>query len=76
MGVLLVEQHLTLEVRVLDVIAVDDPEEADPRASHYVGDDGPEGAAADQGDAARKEALLALLADAGEDNLPGVPIHE
>lgn len=64
--VLFVEEDLALEVAELDEVAVDETEVADPGADEDVGEDGSEGAGADDGDACRAEASLAVVADGVE----------
>ena len=70
--VVLVEQHLPLEVVRLDEVAVDDADEADAGADQVVGQHGAERTAAAQRDAAVEQLLLARFADAGETHLPAV----
>ena len=62
--VVLVEQHLPLQVAGLDEVAVDEAQMADAGADQGVGQHGAQGAAAAQGHVAVEQLALALLADA------------
>ena len=73
-GVGLVEEDLALEVGGLDEVAVDEGEVADAGAGEQRGGGGSGGADADNGDACFGEQALALRADAGEEDLPGVAV--
>jgi hypothetical protein len=70
--VLLVEQDLALQVRLLDEVAVDDPQRPDPGARQQRRLHRPERPAADQDDARRHQPGLALGADLLEQHLPGI----
>src|SRR5262249_37677255 len=73
--VVLVEEHLALEVAELEVVAVDDAEVPHAGADEHVGEHGAEGAAAHEQRARGAQAGLAGLANAGEEYLPGVALQ-
>ena len=62
-----------MKIGGLDEIAVDDGQLTDTRAGEETGGCRSGGSAADNGDMRGGEMSLALLADAGEEDLPGVP---
>ena len=64
--VVLVEEHLPLEVVRLDEVAVDDPDVADAGADQVVGQHGAERPAAAERDAAGQQPALARLAERGK----------
>ncbi len=70
--VVFVEEDLALEVVEFDKVAVADAEEAEAGADEGVGEDGAEGAAAEEDGAGVAEAVLAVGADAFEEDLAGV----
>ena len=70
----LLEEGLPLEVRELDDVAVDDPEEPDARPGQEARRLGPQAAAAGDEDPGRPDAGLAGLADGAEEDLAGVAI--
>jgi tetratricopeptide (TPR) repeat protein/predicted Ser/Thr protein kinase len=72
--VLLVEEHLALEVVELDEVAVADPQAADAGAGEVLGEVRAERAAADESGLRRGEARLAVVAERGEEALAGVAV--
>ena len=62
---------LALEVRVVDDVGVDDPERPDARRGEIERRGRAEAAGADQEDARVEQALLALLADLGDQQVAG-----
>jgi len=71
-GVCFVEERLALEVRRLDEITVDDADAADAGAYHQIRYCRAYGAASHDHCAGGEQALLAWLADAGEQDLPRI----
>jgi len=67
--------HLPLEVRALDHVAVDDPDCADARGREVLDDRRAEPAGADHERASVEEALFALRADLVHDHVSGVPVE-
>ena len=70
----LLEERLPLEVRELDDVAVDDPQESDARPGEEARRLGPQAAAAGDEDPGRPDPGLAGLADGAEEDLAGVAI--
>ena len=64
---------LTLEVRCLDDVVVDDADRPDPRGGEVGERDRPEAPGADDEDPGVGQASLPLEADLGEEDVPGVP---
>ena len=75
-GIGLVEQHLALQVAGLDVVAVDDAQVADSGARQQGSKRRSGGAAAHDGDARGRQALLAFGSDGLKENLAGVALGE
>jgi len=73
-GVVFIEEHLTLEVRGLDEIAVDEGEAADSGSGEEAGGGGSGGPYSYDGDVSSDEKLLAGGSDGGEEDLPGVAV--
>ena len=67
--VILVEEHLPLEVGHLDEVAVDDDDVPHARAGEHVGDDGAERAAADDQGGGVEQLLLRVFTEAGQEGL-------
>ena len=67
-------QHLALEVRGLDDVAVHDPDRPDPGGGEVEGSRCPEPSGADEEHARATETELALLAHLGEEQMPTVPV--
>ena len=63
---------LALEVRLVDDVGVDDPERADTGRGEVERRGRAEPAGADEQDARVEQALLALLADLGDEQVPAV----
>ena len=63
------EKRLTLKIRELDEVAINDSEAAESGANEEIGRDGAERSAADENSARLEKALLAFFADAGKKNL-------
>ena len=74
-GVVFVEEDLALEVGGLDEVTVDEGEAADAGAGEETGGGGTGCADSDDGGVGVAEAMLALGADAGEEDLPGVTVE-
>src|SRR5262249_30028129 len=72
--VVLVEERLALEVRLLDVVAVDDGQRPDAGSRHGLGEGGAEGPDAGHHDARRTDPLLARRPDAVEELLARVAV--
>src|SRR5262249_36310024 len=70
----LIEQHLPLEIRHLDEVAVDDADETDAGPDQVVGQHRAEGPAAADGDPRPTDPLLPGLANAGHAGLAGVTL--
>src|SRR6185437_16242617 len=70
--IVLVEEHLTLEVRGLHVVAVDECKTADAGACKEAGRRRPGGSDANDGRMAAGEALLTVISDGREEHLAGV----
>ncbi len=68
----LIEEHLPLEVRRLDVVPVDNPQSADARARQGIGLGGPERAASDDHNLRAQELSLPLGSDGLKEDLAGV----
>ena len=73
-GIGLVEEHLALQVALLDEIAVDEDERADAGARQQRRGGGSGGSAADDRDGRGGEALLSRFADRREEHLARVAI--
>ena len=73
--VLLVEEHLALEVVGLDEVAVDDADRPDARAGEVVGQHGTERPAAAERDPAFQQGTLARLAELRKADLPAVAVE-
>src|SRR5207245_8295082 len=73
--VVLVEEHLPLEVVRLDEVAVHDADVADAGAYQDVGQDGAQRAAAAERDVAGEQPALARFANAVEAHLPAVAVE-
>ncbi len=63
---------LALQVRLVDDVRVDDPERADARRREIERRGGAEPAGADEEDARIEQALLPVLADLGDEEMPAV----
>src|SRR5439155_6744609 len=74
-AVLLGEERLALQVRLVDVVAVGEGEPADAGPGQDLGGHGAEGAAADCKDAAFGDPPLTLLPDGSKQQLSGVTFH-
>ena len=74
-GVLFIEEDLTLKVRGLDKVAVDEGEMADAGAGEQRGGGGSGGTDANNGDMGAGKGVLAGLTDAGKEDLPGVALR-
>ena len=75
-GVGFVEEHLALQVAGLYVVAVNDAEVADSGARQQGSKGRAGGTAADDGDACRGQALLAVGSDGWKQDLARVPLGE
>src|SRR6266436_4211778 len=71
-GVGFIEEGLTLQVRGLDEIAIDDSEVADARTNEKIGGGSADGAATDDGRPRGEQPLLPLRADPGKEHLARV----
>jgi hypothetical protein len=70
--VVLIEEHLSMEVMGLNEVSVDDAEVADTRAHEGIGEHAAQRSAADEYRAGGEQAFLAFLTKRGEKHLPGI----
>jgi hypothetical protein len=73
-SVFFLEQHLSLQIAPLDIVAIHQRQGSYAGASQESGDGGSGCAAANDGDVGSKEFLLALLPNASKQDLPRVAI--